>query len=702
MNNEIINLVAEQLNISPTQVNTVLSLLQEGNTVPFIARYRKEMTKGLDEEEIFAIYKEYDYGLKLNERKEAVIRLIDEKGLLTESLQKQIEGCSKLVDVEDLYLPFKEKKKTLATIAKKKGLEPLANEILLYKQFDASNYLSDEVIDVEDALEGARHIISEIVSENVETRKYIRKCIFDSGEITSNKKRNANDELEIYKMYYDYKDKISSMKDYRVLAINRGEKEKVLNVKINANKEKLITYISKKYLKDLNEECSNQISIAVSDSFDRLIFPSIERDIRAALTSKAESSAIKLFSKNLEQLLMQPPLKNKRVLGYDPAYRTGCKLAVVNSLGDLEHIDKIFFEKQPEKKLIELITKYNIEIVAIGNGTASRESEELVSKVIRENSLNVDYIIVNESGASVYSASKIAREEFPSLQVEERSAVSIARRLQDPLAELVKIDSKSIGVGQYQHDVNQKLLKEELDFTVEKIVNQVGVDINSATETILNYISGITPRVAKEIVKYRRKNGRFNSRETIKNVSYLGEKSFEQSAGFLRITEGKNLLDQTSIHPESYHLTQNILQDLKLDLKDIKTEKFKNAVELINLDDCSSKFKSDIYTVENIKNALLQPLRDPRDDLNAPLLRKDVLTLNDVEVGMEFEGTVRNIVDFGAFVDIGLKNDGLVHISKLSKGFVKHPSDVLCIGDIVKTTIIEIDVKKGKVALSMI
>lgn len=702
MNNEIINLVAEQLNISPTQVNTVLSLLQEGNTVPFIARYRKEMTKGLDEEEIFAIYKEYDYGLKLNERKEAVIRLIDEKGLLTESLQKQIEGCSKLVDVEDLYLPFKEKKKTLATIAKKKGLEPLANEILSYKQFDASNYLSDEVIDVEDALEGARHIISEIVSENVETRKYIRKCIFDSGEITSNKKRNANDELEIYKMYYDYKDKISSMKDYRVLAINRGEKEKVLNVKINANKEKLITYISKKYLKDLNEECSNQISIAVSDSFDRLIFPSIERDIRAALTSKAESSAIKLFSKNLEQLLMQPPLKNKRVLGYDPAYRTGCKLAVVNSLGDLEHIDKIFFEKQPEKKLIELITKYNIEIVAIGNGTASRESEELVSKVIRENSLNVDYIIVNESGASVYSASKIAREEFPSLQVEERSAVSIARRLQDPLAELVKIDSKSIGVGQYQHDVNQKLLKEELDFTVEKIVNQVGVDINSATETILNYISGITPRVAKEIVKYRRKNGRFNSRETIKNVSYLGEKSFEQSAGFLRITEGKNLLDQTSIHPESYHLTQNILQDLKLDLKDIKTEKFKNAVELINLDDCSSKFKSDIYTVENIKNALLQPLRDPRDDLNAPLLRKDVLTLNDVEVGMEFEGTVRNIVDFGAFVDIGLKNDGLVHISKLSKGFVKHPSDVLCIGDIVKTTIIEIDVKKGKVALSMI
>ncbi len=702
MNNEIINLVAEQLNISPTQVNTVLSLLQEGNTVPFIARYRKEMTKGLDEEEIFAIYKEYDYGLKLNERKEAVIRLIDEKGLLTESLQKQIEGCSKLVDVEDLYLPFKEKKKTLATIAKKKGLEPLANEILSYKQFDASNYLSDEVIDVEDALEGARHIISEIVSENVETRKYIRKCIFDSGEITSNKKRNANDELEIYKMYYDYKDKISSMKDYRVLAINRGEKEKVLNVKINANKEKLITYISKKYLKDLNEECSNQISIAVSDSFDRLIFPSIERDIRAALTSKAESSAIKLFSKNLEQLLMQPPLKNKRVLGYDPAYRTGCKLAVVNSLGDLEHIDKIFFEKQPEKKLIELITKYNIEIVAIGNGTASRESEELVSKVIRENSLNVDYIIVNESGASVYSASKIAREEFPSLQVEERSAVSIARRLQDPLAELVKIDSKSIGVGQYQHDVNQKSLKEELDFTVEKIVNQVGVDINSATETILNYISGITPRVAKEIVKYRRKNGRFNSRETIKNVSYLGEKSFEQSAGFLRITEGKNLLDQTSIHPESYHLTQNILQDLKLDLKDIKTEKFKNAVELINLDDCSSKFKSDIYTVENIKNALLQPLRDPRDDLNAPLLRKDVLTLTDVEVGMEFEGTVRNIVDFGAFVDIGLKNDGLVHISKLSKGFVKHPSDVLCIGDIVKTTIIEIDVKKGKVALSMI
>ncbi len=702
MNNEIIKQVALQLNISDSQVNTVLKLLEEGNTVPFIARYRKEMTKGLDEEEIFAIYKEYDYGLKLNERKEAVIRLIDEKGMLTPELQTQIENCVKLVDVEDLYLPFKEKKKTLATVAKKKGLEPLANAILAYQDYDLEAFINDEVTTKEEALEGARHIISEVISENVEIRKYIRKCTFDSGEIVSKIKRSAKDELEIYKIYYDYTDKVSKMKDYRVLALNRGEKEKVLNVKIRVGEEKLINYILKRYAKNDSSEFTNQITLATTDSFARLIFPSIERDIRSELTLKAEESAIKLFSKNLEQLLMQPPLKNKRVLGYDPAYRTGCKLAVVNQFGDLEHIDKIFFEKQPEKKLVELVTKYNIEIIAIGNGTASRESEELVSKTIKDFNLDVDFIIVNESGASVYSASKIARDEFPKLAVEERSAVSIARRLQDPLAELVKIDSKSIGVGQYQHDVNQKSLKEELDFTVEKIVNQVGVDVNSATETILNYISGITPRVAKEIVKYRRKNGRINNRELLKDVSYLGDKCFEQSAGFLRITEGENLLDQTSIHPESYHVTQSILDDLNLNLSDIKSDKFKMVVETIDEAAYATKFNSDIYTIENIKKSLLSPLRDPRDDLEAPLLRRDVLTLDDIEIGMEFEGTVRNIVDFGAFVDIGLKNDGLVHISKLSKGFVKHPSDVVSIGDIVKVSIIEVDQKKGKVALSML
>ncbi len=702
MNIEIIKQVATQLNISESQVNTVLKLLEEGNTVPFIARYRKEMTKGLDEEEIFEIYKEYDYGLKLNERKEAVIRLIDEKGMLSEELKNQIENCSKLVDVEDLYLPFKEKKKTLATVAKSKGLEPLATSILAYKNYDLSQFINDEVKSEEEALEGARHIISELISENVEVRKYIRKCTFDSGEVVSKLKRNAKDELETYKIYYDYADKVSKMKDYRILALNRGEKEKILNVKIRVGEEKLINYILKKYCKDENSEFTNQISQATVDSFSRLIFPSIERDIRSELTSKAENSAIKLFSKNLEQLLMQPPLKNKRVLGYDPAYRTGCKLAVVNEFGDLEHIDKIFFEKQPEKKLVELITKFKIEIVAIGNGTASRESEELVSKTIKDFNLDVDFIIVNESGASVYSASKIAREEFPKLAVEERSAVSIARRLQDPLAELVKIDSKSIGVGQYQHDVNQKMLKEELDFTVEKIVNQVGVDVNSATETILNYISGITPRVAKEIVKYRRKNGMIKNRELLKDVSYLGDKCFEQSAGFLRITGGENLLDQTSIHPESYNVTLNILDHLKLSLNDIKSDKFRNSVESIECDKFAQEFNSDVYTIEEIKKSLLSPLRDPRDDLEAPLLRRDVLTLDDIEIGMEFEGTVRNIVDFGAFVDIGLKNDGLVHISKLSKGFVKHPSDVVSIGDIVKVSIVEVDQKKGKVALSML
>lgn len=705
MNDTIIKNVAAELNIQPKQVNAVLNLLKEGNTVPFIARYRKEMTNGLDEEVIHEIEKQYQYALSLSERKEAVIRLIDEKGMLTPELEKEIMKCEKLVDVEDIYLPFKEKKNTLATVAKKNGLEPLATMIFNQENIDvakeAKAFINDDVKTVEDAITGACHIISEIISDTPENRKYIRDYVEKHGSIVSKVKKKAVDEKEVFKIYYDFTEKISKAKEYRVLALNRGEKEKILTVKIEADKEFLIQKLYKKYCKSENS-CSEYILNAIADAYARLIFPSIEREIRSELTSTAEVGAINLFSKNLEQLLMQPPLKNRKVLGLDPAYRTGCKLAVVNEQGDMLHIDKIFLDKNPEPKLVRIVKDFNIEIIAIGNGTASRESEELVANVIRDNKLSVDYIIVNEAGASVYSASKIARDEFPDLVVEERSAVSIARRLQDPLIELVKIDSKSIGVGQYQHDVNQKLLKQELDFTVEKVVNNVGVDINSATETILCHISGITPRIAKSIIQHRRENGRFTTRKDLKNVSYLGDKCFEQSAGFLRIVDGENLLDQTSIHPESYKLTTTILKDLKLDLKDIKSEEFRSCISKLNAEEIAKKYESDTYTIEDIKKSLLAPTRDPRDEIASPKLRRDVTTIDMLEVGMQFEGTVRNIVDFGAFVDIGLKNDALLHISKICKEFIKHPMERLSVGDIITVTIIDIDKEKGKTSISMI
>ncbi|MFV0424781.1 MAG: Tex family protein [Bacilli bacterium] len=705
MNEIIIKQVSAELNISIKQTVAVLNLLKEGNTVPFIARYRKEMTNGLNEEVIHEIEKQYQYALNLSERKETVIRLIDEKGMLSSELKDEILKCTKLVDVEDIYLPFKEKKNTLATVAKKNGLEPLANIILKQENIDveeaAKSFINADVANIDDAIKGACHIISEIVADKSEHRKYIRDYISKKSLITSKIKKNAKDEKEIYKIYYEYNDSIVKLKDYRTLALNRGEKEKILNVKLEFDKDFLIDKIYKKYCKNENS-CSKYILFAISDAFSRLIFPSIEREIRSELTTKAEAGAISLFSKNLEQLLMQPPLKSKRVLGLDPAYRTGCKLAIVNEYGDMLHIDKIFLDKNPEPTLLNLVTKYNIDIIAIGNGTASRESEMLVADVIKKNKLTVEYIIVNEAGASVYSASKIARDEFPDLAVEERSAVSIARRLQDPLAELVKIDSKSIGVGQYQHDVNQKLLKGELDFTVEKVVNNVGVDVNNASETILCHISGITPRIAKSIVKYRRDNGAFTSREELKNVSYLGDKCFEQSAGFLRIMSGENLFDQTSIHPESYKLTNNILKDLNLALVNIKSDEFREVISNLNTAETANKYSSDTFTIEDIKKSLLAPTRDPRDDLSAPKLRRDVTTIEELEIGMELEGTVRNIVDFGAFVDIGLKNDALVHISKICKEFIKHPMEKLNVGDIVKVTIIDLDKEKGKVSLSMI
>ncbi len=698
--------VAYELNIKPFQVDAVLKLLSEGSTVPFIARYRKEATGGLDEEIIHSINKLYEYRVNLENRKADVIRLIDEKGMLSDDLVQKINKCSKLIEVEDIYQPFKEKKNTLASVAKKRGLEPLS--ILIMKQgidnilLEAKKYINEEVEDEIAAIEGAKHIIAESISDMSEIRKYIRKQAFDFGFIKTKVKKNAKDERKVYEMYYEFTDKVKTIKDYRVLAINRAEKEKVINVNIVINKDKMCSYIENKVVNNLSSPSVVYIKEAVSDAYSRLLFPSIERDIRAELKERSEESAIKVFSSNLEQLLMQPPIKGKRILGLDPAYRTGCKLAVVNEYGDLQKVDKIFLHNLDENVILKLYKEFKFEIVAIGNGTASRESEEMVASLISKYDLPIQYIIVNEAGASVYSASKLARDEFPNLEVEERSAVSIARRLQDPLAELVKIDSKSVGVGQYQHDVNNKLLSKELDFVVLKVVNDVGVDVNNASEAILEHISGISSKIAKNIVKYRRENGVFENREVLKQVPYLGDKAFEQSAGFLRIVEGSDLFDQTSIHPESYDLARNILKDYNLDIKNLREDSFKKSVSKIDVDLAVTKYNTDIYTVEGIVSSLLSPLRDPREEMDRPVLKKGVLKITDLTLDMELEGTVRNIVDFGAFVDIGLKNDGLVHISKLSESYVKHPMDVVKVGEIVKVKICGIDIEKDKVSLSMI
>ncbi|MFV0499044.1 MAG: Tex-like N-terminal domain-containing protein [Bacilli bacterium] len=705
MKETIILQVASELNISEKQVNSVLGLLEEKNTVPFIARYRKEVTGGLDEKVIHEIEKHFHYANSLQERKETVIRLIMEKGLLDDKLKQKILNCKKLVEVEDIYLPFKEKKNTLATIAKKNGLEPLAKIIILQKCKDiyveAKKYLSNEIDTLETAITGACHIISENIADVSEYRKFIRDYILTNSTIRSKKKKKAVDENSVYKIYYDYEINLTKIKNHQILALNRGEKEKVLSIKIDTDKNFLVNIIYKKYCSSENE-CSKYILNAIEDGFARLIFPSIEREIRSELTKRAEKDAILLFSKNLEQLLMQPPLRQKRILGLDPAYRTGCKLAVVNEYGDLLTISKIYLHHESESTILKLIKEYNIDVIAIGNGTASRESEELIAKIINENKLNIEYIIVNEAGASVYSASSKAREEFPDLAVEERSAISIARRLQDPLAEFVKIDSKSIGVGQYQHDVNQKLLKEELDFTVLKVVNDVGVDINSASETILCHISGISKKVAKSIIDYRKKNGKINNRDELKKINFLGEKCFEQAAGFLRIINGSNFLDQTSIHPESYRLANLIISDNNLIFDDFKSNEFKTIIKKLDINQCAKKYDSDRFTIDAIKKSLLSPTRDPRNELDNPKLRSDVTKLDDLEVGMLLDGTVRNIVDFGAFIDIGLKNDALVHISKICKQFIKHPMEILSIGEIVKVTIDEIDKNRGKVSVTML
>ena len=714
MNREIIAQIAIELNVKEKQVESVLKLLEEGNTVPFIARYRKEATGALDEEQIRSINEVYEYQVNLLKRKEDVIRLIDEKGMLTDSLKEEIMKCTKLVEVEDLYRPYKEKKKTKATEAIANGLEPLAKIIMSFpKNIDindvASSYINEKVKSVEEALLGAKYIIAEWISDNASYRKYIRNNIFNFGTITSKLKKKAEDDGQVYKMYYDYKEKIKYAKEHRILAINRGEKEGILSVSVDVDTEHIMNFLEKKIIKNEKSPVVELVKEAIVDSYKRLIFPSIEREIRGELKEEAEEGAIEVFSKNLEKLLLTPPIKDKIVLGFDPAFRTGCKLAVIDKTSKVLSISKIY-PHEPQNKWNEakdiikkLISKYNIDIIAVGNGTASRESEKLVSEVCNEyKDKKVEYIIVSEAGASVYSASKLAINEFPDLHVEERSAISIGRRLQDPLSELVKIDPKSIGVGQYQHDVNQKRLNESLDFVVEKSVNLVGVNINTASPSILKYVSGMTKTNIDKLLKYRDTNGKINSREELINNKVLTPKAYEQSIGFMRIIDGKNLLDKTPIHPESYDKALKLVSDIGMTLNDIGTEEFNLKLNGLNLEKYASENNFDVFTLEDIIKCLKQPNRDYRDDFVKPLLKSNVLNIEDLKVGMELEGTVRNVVDFGAFIDIGLHDDGLVHISKLTKDYIKHPMEVVNVGDIVTCYVDKVDLERNKVSLSLI
>ena len=709
MNTEIIKTMSIELNISEKQIENVLSLLQEGATVPFIARYRKEKTDGLNEDQIREISKVYEYQMNLQQRKEDVIRLIDEKGMLTEDLRNQILKAEKLSEVEDYYRPFKEKKKTKASVAKAKGLEPFALDILkLSRQFDleaaAQKYLNEEVLTIEDAIQGAKDIIAEQISDEPRYRKYTKDMIYKTGIITSSVKKKNPDEDGIYEMYYDYNEKVQYIASHRILAMNRAEKEKVLNVSITIDEEKFENYIYNGVMRKRESNLNDFIMICVKDAFKRLIYPSVEREVRSELTEKAQEQALKVFSINLEKLLLQAPLKDRYVLGVDPAFRTGCKLAAIDPTLD---INKVFITlpkadyTKDEKILLSMIQKYRIEIIAIGNGTASRETESFIAEFIKKNALNLQYVIVSEAGASVYSASAIAKEEFPTYQVEERSAVSIARRLQDPLAELVKIEPKAISVGQYQHDMNQKKLTEQLDFVVEKVVNQVGVNINTASPSLLQYVSGLSMTLAKNIVKYREENGKFTSRDQIKKVHKLGDKTYELAVGFLRILSGNERFDETSIHPDNYQDASRLLQYLHLTKEDIGTQQAQDVIVKVNKEQAKTELGMDTFLLDDLLDAFVSPHRSPRDEYNAPILRQDVLKIDDLKVGMKLQGVVRNVVDFGAFVDIGLKNDGLVHISKMSKQKIKHTLDVCNVGDILDVYVYDIDLKKKRVALSL-
>lgn len=717
LNQTIIQLVQKELSdYRPKQLTTVLNLLNEGNTVPFIARYRKEMTGSLDEVQIREIEERYAYLENLEKRKNEVIRLIDEQGKLTPELETEITQSVKMQQVEDLYRPYKQKRRTKATIAKEKGLEPLALWLMQLTdgevQSEAEKYIDKEkeISSAEEALQGAHEIIAEQVSDNAKFRTWIRSYKYNKGMYVSQVKDEQADEKGVYEMYYDFAEPVHKMVSHRILATNRGEKEEVLKVFLQVDEAAVLAYLDRQLVKNPASPSSSFVREAYQDSYKRFIQPAIERELRNELTEKADEQAIAIFGENLRNLLLQPSLKGKVVLGFDPAYRTGCKLAVVDATGKVLAIEVIYPHKpaaQAKREaagpaFIQLINQYQVDMVAIGNGTASRESELFVAEQLKSADHKAYYAIVNEAGASVYSASEIARKEFPHLQVEERSAVSIARRLQDPLAELVKIDPKAVGVGQYQHDVSQKRLAEQLDFVVETAVNQVGVDVNTASPQLLQHISGLNKTTAQNIVSYREENGEFTARTQLKKVPRLGPKAYEQAIGFLRVPGGKNILDNTGIHPESYSIAKDILMTVHLSEKELGTEEAVEKLTRLSAEKLAESLSVGEETLADILAGLTKPGRDMRDEMPAPLLRTDVLSMEDLKPGMELTGTVRNVIDFGAFVDIGVKQDGLVHISKLSKKFVKHPTDVVSVGDIVTVWIEQVDTKKGRISLTML
>jgi len=713
---EVIKYLVTTLNLKEIQIKEVLAMLAEGATIPFIARYRKEKTGNLNEDQIRTIEEQYKYQENLLNRKEDVIRLIDEKGMLTPEIKDSVMKCTKLTEVEDIYRPYKEKKKTKASEAIKNGLEPLAKMIMAFPTTGsledmAKKFITENVKDTEAALEGAGYIIAEWISDNASYRKWIRFNVYNNGLIISKLKKNAEDPTKLYEMYYDFQDRVKYIKHYRVLALNRGESEKILSVSIDMNIEEIQTYLENKLIKNKESHVVELVQNSIKDSLKRLILPSIEREIRSELTEKSETLAIETFGINLEHLLLTRPIKGMTVLGFDPGYVNGCKLAVVDQNGTYldSTVIKPFLNGANQEKYIaqskiivkNLIEKYKVDIISIGNGTASRESEKFCAKMIKEFNLNCKYIITSEAGASIYSASKLAIEEFPDLAVEKRSAVSIGRRLQDPLSELVKIDPKSIGVGEYQHDVNKRQLTEALNFTTSKVVNAVGVNINTASKSILKYVSGLTKSVIENIYKYKEEH-KITSRDEIKKIKGMTEKVYEQSIGFLRIPDGTNPLDKTGIHPESYDITNNLLSKLSLDIKEINTDSFKDTLNKQDVAKLATELNTDIYTLQDIIKELLNPGLDPRDELEAPVLKSDILHIEDLKIGMELQGTVRNVASFGAFVDIGLHDDGLIHISKMSKSFVKNPNDIVHVGDIITCYVDSIDLEKQKVQLSLI
>lgn len=712
---DIFERIAKEFSLSTKQIDRTIALIEEGNTVPFIARYRKEMTGALNEVQIKDIVERWQYIQNVKQRKQEVLRLIEEQGKLTPELSNQIEKAEKLQEVEDLYRPYKQKRRTKATVAKEKELEPLATWLLSYQNDDtpeekATHFLNEEkgVTTVEEALQGARDIIAEMVSDDAQSRKWIREKTYKLGMIESTVKDESIDEKHVYEMYYDYSENVGKIVPHRILALNRGEKEGVLKVSIKVEQEPILQYLNRKWITVSNHINAPFVEEAIEDGYKRLIQPSIERELRGELTEKGEEQAIKIFSENLKNLLLQPPLKGKVVLAVDPAYRTGCKLAIIDETGKVLKIDVIYPHPPVSKlgvakdKVLSMLKAYEVKMVAIGNGTASRETEQFIADLLKELNEEIYYLIVNEAGASVYSASDIAREEFPDFQVEERSAVSIGRRLQDPLAELVKIDPKSVGVGQYQHDVSQKRLTESLDFVVETAVNQVGVNVNTASPSLLQHVAGLSKAVATNIVKKREEEGKFTNRKQLKKIPRLGAKTYEQAIGFLRIVDGEEALDRTSIHPETYGEVSKLLKMLKMNSNDLGSAQLIEALSQLSIKETAEELNIGELTLKDIIDALMKPGRDPRDELPAPLLKKEVLKLDDLKEGMELQGTVRNVVDFGAFVDIGVKQDGLVHISKLSNRFVKHPLDVVSVGDVVTVWVDSVDQQKGRVALTML